>query len=461
MSARRSGQDQAERLQDCLEALESGATVEEALTRHHEAREELLPLLEMARLVREERPRPAATWRDDVARNLARGRPSGAGGILRPRRWAVRLAAAAAAVTLALGGLVVASADSQPGDALYPLRRGVQRVTEAAGSVIGRSATPSETPETSEADHDASPEFDASDARAPSRSPRRSGRSSGGVGDATGQGTQPRVPVAGSDDASTSPSGEPSSPADRSAVPDGPPTGEQRPAEPQAGREAEERDPASDPAPAVSGEGDIAEPAAAPTAAPTVETDLAPPVPDTGADPDRPPPPEPPVGAPPADPRPGAPGVSPPVEPPVRPEPRPSPTPNDVGLAPVGPGVGVVPAMGSISGRVYDKHGKPLENAKVSIYLAADRFRPSRRGPRSLVGVRADVEGRYRVDGLLPDTYLVAIRNPGFMAGETYYPDAPDRWRAEAVEVLSGRTTGDVDIRQRKRWTYDPWAGTP
>ena len=55
--------------------------------------------------------------------------------LIRRSIWWDTVAAAAAAVVFVLGGLVVVSADSTPGDALYPVRRGVIRAAEAASEL--------------------------------------------------------------------------------------------------------------------------------------------------------------------------------------------------------------------------------------------------------------------------------------------------------------------------------------
>jgi hypothetical protein len=347
----------------------------------------------------------------------------------------------AAAVVLALGGLVVASADSAPGDRLYPIRRGVERVAEV---VAGRPAP--EPVATADAIPDA-PSNTLPRSEPESRQPR-----TGAAGTTRNRGGE------------TSPSTAPrTSPSDATG------TVVQRsdervavaPAQAEPSTETTDQDAGAP----IATDVDIAAAGAAqaapqeknpPSQAPEAPggSGPAPAAPERGVDPERPPPPAPPGGLePPAgstQPEPGAAPLMPPPALPIA-----SPTPRSVGLAPVGPGPGVLPATGSLSGKVLDKHGKAMPRATVSVYRAAQRFSFSRRGPRPIAVVRTESDGSYRVEGLLPEGYVVAVRNPGFFAGETYHPDAPDRWRAESVDVLSGRNTEGVDIRQpERRWDH-------
>jgi hypothetical protein len=443
---------QAERLQACLEAIEAGSSVEEAVGRFPQARDELLPLVATARLVRVGRPRPAAAWRRDTARDWGVGSVESWDGrgvgsevplvVRRPRRWVVRVAAMAAAVVLALGGLVVASADSAPGDRLYPIRRGVERVAEV---VAGRPAPeplatvdampggssntlPGAEPESRQPRTGAAATTrNRSRGSSPSTSPRPS------PGDATGTVAEDRDDRVALAPAPAAPSTTETKDQDAGGL-----------SSPEAGL--------ADGATEQDAPNQESLPAQAPEA--PGGAGPAPAAPERGIDPERPPPPAPPAGLePPAGSTQPEPGAAPLMPPPVLP--IASPTPRSVGLAPVGPGPGVLPATGSLSGKVLDKHGKAMPRATVSVYRAAQRFSFSRRGPRPIAVVRTETDGSYRVEGLLPEAYVVAVRNPGFFAGETYHPDAPDRWRAESVDVLSGRTTEGVDIRQpERRWDH-------
>ncbi len=130
-----------EALSDCLERIEGGAPPAEALRRFPELRPELEPLVAAALAVRSLPPRPVRpAFRDRVAGHVARleeerqravapwyGRLTAR---LRFRRGALASRAVAGVVValLVLGYMVVVSADSQPGDPLYPVRQVLERV---------------------------------------------------------------------------------------------------------------------------------------------------------------------------------------------------------------------------------------------------------------------------------------------------------------------------------------------
>jgi hypothetical protein len=130
-----------EALADCLARIEQGTSPAVAIAAHPDVRDDLAPLVEAALAVRALPPRPIrpafrAHLQADLARLEAEARDplTWRARLLRPvttrstRVQILRAGAAAIAVVAALGLVVAASADSRPGDALYPLRQRVERV---------------------------------------------------------------------------------------------------------------------------------------------------------------------------------------------------------------------------------------------------------------------------------------------------------------------------------------------
>jgi hypothetical protein len=129
----------AEQLQSSLDRIAAGETVESVL-RSLASDAETRALVQLALSAGEALPQraPSAMRARQQAALQARleaqlspqkGRASATSGLLGLwRRWAVRLAGAAMAASLALGSAVAVSADSLPGDALY----GVKRAAESA-----------------------------------------------------------------------------------------------------------------------------------------------------------------------------------------------------------------------------------------------------------------------------------------------------------------------------------------
>jgi len=123
-------------LDECLERLIQGESVEECLARYPEQAAELEPLLRVALMAKEAssvEPRPelkaAARNRfQSVLSDMGR-RQQRRGFALRWRwRWAITVAAVVLLLFVAGGSTVAASNDSLPGDLLYPVKTGVERV---------------------------------------------------------------------------------------------------------------------------------------------------------------------------------------------------------------------------------------------------------------------------------------------------------------------------------------------
>ncbi|MBI2866078.1 MAG: hypothetical protein HYX99_01785, partial [Chloroflexi bacterium] len=120
-------------LNQCLDLLAGGASLEECLARYPAQREELEPLLRAALTLRRSSTMPLRPG----FREEGRARVLGALAALRARRrapnpgqgWAWRGALASLLIVFLLGGQVVrASAQSLPGDTLYSVKRAVEQV---------------------------------------------------------------------------------------------------------------------------------------------------------------------------------------------------------------------------------------------------------------------------------------------------------------------------------------------
>ena len=120
-----------EALARCLDALATGQTLDECLAAYSDLAAELRPLLETALALRQVPP-PTI---DPAFRQRLRERLRTAPVRVRPRPlwgWpAVRWAAAAVLATGLLAGTVVSSAESLPGDPLYPTKLAVEEVQVA------------------------------------------------------------------------------------------------------------------------------------------------------------------------------------------------------------------------------------------------------------------------------------------------------------------------------------------
>ena len=109
--------------------------------------------------------------------------------------------------------------------------------------------------------------------------------------------------------------------------------------------------------------------------------------------------------------------------------------------------------MGTITGRVLDPDGEPLEDMEVSAILI----------PRT-VTTTTDEKGVFKIAGLAPGKYRLRarpqpiqfpaeIRTDGSQEihyARTYYPNAPDEATAARVEVTAGSETQGINIHPRR-----------
>jgi hypothetical protein len=120
-------------LDDCLNAMASGVSLEASLSRYPALADELRPLLEAARMaggpVAVVPPQAQMASRAQFLARAAQPRPRPAQ--LGSARWGVRALTTAFVILLGLlvgaYGAVAASADSLPGEALYPIKRTVEQ----------------------------------------------------------------------------------------------------------------------------------------------------------------------------------------------------------------------------------------------------------------------------------------------------------------------------------------------
>lgn len=106
---------------------------------------------------------------------------------------------------------------------------------------------------------------------------------------------------------------------------------------------------------------------------------------------------------------------------------------------------------GSISGRVTDANGEPVEGASVEV-----------RGPRNDESRSTDEMGQFRIGGLAPGRYRVKVSTSDLWGGRpeirtdgtvevhnatTYYPSVLAETEARKVEVRPGADTTGVDIQ--------------
>ena len=114
-----------------------------------------------------------------------------------------------------------------------------------------------------------------------------------------------------------------------------------------------------------------------------------------------------------------------------------------------------LPRESIISGTVVDEHGEPVEG--VPMWAFQVQFVDGRPAIVSIVITRptTDDRGRYRLIGVPPGTYLVAVMARGMVAaaadarrgyGATYYPGTPDVSSAQRVAIDIGRDAQGIDI---------------
>ncbi len=123
-------------LDECLERIFAGATIEACLREHPEHADELKPLLETVMGVTEAvdvSPRPE--FREQAARDFQAAvrdtKPARSGGFFSLHRWAVGAMSAVLVVLLAGGGTVAAASNSLPDSPLYSVKLATESVRVA------------------------------------------------------------------------------------------------------------------------------------------------------------------------------------------------------------------------------------------------------------------------------------------------------------------------------------------
>lgn len=107
----------------------------------------------------------------------------------------------------------------------------------------------------------------------------------------------------------------------------------------------------------------------------------------------------------------------------------------------------ILPRGGVITGVISDPFGLPLEGATVT---AVDTVGPAAAAKRiALVRATTDDEGRYRLYGLTPGTYLVRAEQDRQPLIETYYPGVNAPRDASAVTVGASDERLDISFPVR------------
>lgn len=121
---------------------------------------------------------------------------------------------------------------------------------------------------------------------------------------------------------------------------------------------------------------------------------------------------------------------------------------------------------GVLAGKVVDEDGEPVDHAFVNIMRWG--FNRGRRQLMPMNGSSANDIGEFRIAGLGPGKYFIAVRAQSFMqrsaaAGEprqtegyvtTFYPGVTDASSASAIEIGPGQEHTGLTIRLRKSRVY-------
>jgi len=440
----------ADALQDCLERVEAGARLDDALARYPRLADDLRLLVVAARLVRRHRPEPSPAFRARLQVALANtdlalpaveriaapapaagetASPSPHGPRARPRRgmWrplAARLAGTGLAVLLVLSGMVAASADTRPGDWLYSVRRGAEHLRDATVEVLAPAVTrmwvvsPAPARPAPTATQPAAPV-----AGRPAAAPRRwevAPRSGGASGERSGEGSP-----AGAD------ARPPSAAGDETAGRLG------ARAAGDAGAASREPDQGAASQAATGA-------AATPTPVPPTQVALAPAATSLS---DAPPPR---AGA-----RRATPATQPTAPPPADPA-GPTPDPAHTRPFPVSPRERDDPGRRAIiGGQVFRDDDTPMARATVSAYPVGADGEVMWWWRRE---VRAGDDGRYRLDNLYPGRYKVRACIGGYHRPWCRWaPAASKSGDAEVINVAAGEVKDGVDVRFE---AVPPWQGT-
>src|ERR1043165_7425099 len=114
---------------------------------------------------------------------------------------------------------------------------------------------------------------------------------------------------------------------------------------------------------------------------------------------------------------------------------------------------------GVITGRVTDADERPVIDQQVNVYSAEFFDQKIQRMVYAVGSVQTDDRGIYRVFGLAPGRYKVAVgqsdsersvtynTSRGLFYKQTFYPDASDQAKATMVEVSEGGEANNIDIK--------------
>jgi hypothetical protein len=101
--------------------------------------------------------------------------------------------------------------------------------------------------------------------------------------------------------------------------------------------------------------------------------------------------------------------------------------------------------FGTLSGQVRDINGGPAAALRVEAIPIPVVSYPgsSRNPPQPASATESDSEGRYRLEGLRPGSYLIAAHSAG---APTYYPGFISKGREQAVTVRAGQEVTGLDF---------------
>src|ERR1051325_4892916 len=114
---------------------------------------------------------------------------------------------------------------------------------------------------------------------------------------------------------------------------------------------------------------------------------------------------------------------------------------------------------GVITGRVTDADERPVIDQQVNVYPAEFFDQKIQRTVYAVGAVQTDDRGIYRVFGLAPGRYKVAVgrsdsersvtynTSRGLFYKQIFYPDASDQAKATMVEVSEGGEANNIDIK--------------
>jgi len=99
----------------------------------------------------------------------------------------------------------------------------------------------------------------------------------------------------------------------------------------------------------------------------------------------------------------------------------------------------------TVSGRVVDASGAPVENACVQLGLVKQQ----KTGPTFIPGPRAitDSKGQYRLESVGPGEYVIRAKAPQSDAAITYFPGVREPEKATTLTVETGSDTVRTDFK--------------